>query len=253
MSEQLKIVWITGASTGIGAATALKMAREGWHVIASARSADKLAALAAQNSDNRITAMPCDVTDKASVHDVVGAILKSYGKIDCAILNAGTYIPDQISSFSSDIFDKQVALNLSGTAKCLEAIIPDMIARRSGQIVIVASVAGYRGLPKSISYGATKAALINMAEALAIETKDKGIKVQLVCPGFIKTPLTDKNSFPMPFLMEVDAAAARLVNGIGSDVFEIVFPRRFVYMLKFLQLFPHRFYIWLIAKSAKNV
>lgn len=248
-----KIVWITGASTGIGAATAQRMARDGWIIVASARSADRLQALAAKAPAGQIIPMPCDVTDKAAIQKTVADIYSTLGPIDCVLLNAGTYIADPVEKFSSDNFNTQVALNLSGTAMCLEAILPDMLARKRGQIAVVGSVAGYRGLPKSLSYGPTKAALINMVEALAIETKGKGIKVQLVSPGFIKTPLTDANTFPMPFLMDVDVAADRLVKGLASDAFEIIFPRRFAYLLKILQLLPHRLYIWLLAQGAKNV
>ena len=142
--------------------------------------------------------------------------------------------------FSVEDLRKLIELNLIGTANCLEAILPVMLSRGEGQIAIVSSVAGYFGLPTSAGYGATKAGLINMAEALQPELKQAGVKLQIVNPGFVRTPLTDKNPFPMPFLMEVDDAAEAFYRGLTSNRFEIVFPRRLAWLLRLLRLLPYR-------------
>lgn len=245
-----KIAWITGASSGIGEAVALELAREGWHVLVTARRLDRLEDLAARHKN--IIPMAGDISDAARMKEIIETARLNYGLPELVILNAGTYISDPIEEFSAQNFKTQIDLNLTGTANCLEAILPHYINRKAGHIAIVASVAGYRGLPRSLSYGPSKAALINMAEALAIEGKRHNIKVQVVNPGFIKTPLTDQNKFPMPFLMDVDAAARIFVRELSSSKFEITFPKIFSYILKIIGLLPARLYIKLIAMGAKG-
>ena len=243
-----KIAWITGASTGIGAATAKRLAAEGWQVMATARSKDKLETLAAE-SNGTIHAWPCDVTDPQGVNKTVKEIEDSYGPVDLAILNAGTYVPETAQSFTAENFDAHMKLNVSGVAYCLEAVLPAMLRRDAGQIAFVASVAGYRGLPRAMSYSPSKAAVIRLAESLAIECIGTGIKVQVVNPGFIKTPLTDKNDFYMPMLMDVDVAAGKLVKGLKSRKFEIIFPWAFAKFLKLIGLLPDRLYFRLVANT----
>ncbi len=242
-----KTAWITGASSGIGAAAAKRLAADGWRVAITARSEDKLNALAAEN--DLLKAYAGDVTDLAQMKDIVRRIELDLGHIDLVILNAGTYKHDVMSAFSAENFAHHLDINLQGVANGLEAVLPPMLERQSGHIALVASVAGYRGLPRSLSYGATKAALINMAEALAIEMLDKGIKVQVINPGFIKTPLTDKNDFPMPMLMDVDEAADKLVKGLSSNKFEITFPWAFAFLLKLAGLLPDKLYFRLVKKA----
>ncbi len=232
--------WITGASSGLGRALALRMAADGWSVAASARGVEPLTQLAARAEDlkGEIRAYPLDVTDPAAVTVAVAAIDQDLGPIDQAVLNAGTHRPVLATGLTAAAFRDVVALNLMGTVHCLEVLLPGMIARRGGRIAVVASVAGYRGLPTSAAYGMTKAGLINMAEALKPELDGYGIRLQLVNPGFVRTPLTDKNPFPMPFLMEVEDAAEAFYRGLRSDRFEIVFPRRFAYLVKILRCLP---------------
>ena len=208
------VAWITGASTGIGRALALRLAAEGCTVAASARSADALKSLEeeAETLAGRIVAVSLDVTDSAAI---------------------------------------EFNLNVMGTVRMLEAVIPGMVERKSGRIAIVASISGYRGLRTASAYGATKAALINMCEALRMELGDAGITVQLVNPGFIKTPLTDKNDFPMPFLMPVDKAVDQFYRGLLTNRFEITFPKRFTWMLKFARLLPYALYLPLLSRSTK--
>ncbi|HYE50669.1 MAG TPA: SDR family NAD(P)-dependent oxidoreductase [Azospirillaceae bacterium] len=244
------VAWITGASSGIGEAVALRLAAAGWTVAASARSAEKLAALAARApGPGRIVPAPLDVTDREAVRRTVEALRAAHGAVALAILNAGTYQPDQADRFDAAAFRATHELNVMGTAHCLEAVMPAMIARGLGHLVVVSSVAGYRGLPRALAYGSSKAALINLAESLKLDVERHGLKVQLVNPGFIRTPLTDRNDFPMPFLMEVDRAAERMVAEMRGDGFEITFPRRFTWMLQRLRCLPYPLYFSLARKA----
>jgi len=237
--------WITGASSGIGRAVAQRMARDAWRVVASARSADTLDEMA-RGSDGRIVAQPCDVTDRDQVHATVKAIEEAHGPIALAVLSAGTFTPETVDDFSAEGFRKMVEVNLMGAVHCVEALLPYWRARGRGHLAIVSSVAGYRGLPTSLAYGSTKAALINLCEGLKFDFDRLGLKVQVINPGFVKTPLTDKNEFPMPFLIEVDDAAERIVRGLKSNRFEIAFPNRFVYLLKWLRTLPYAVYFPLV-------
>lgn len=242
-------VWITGASSGIGRAVALAYARAGATVAASARAADALAQLAAEpGAGGRIRAFPVDMTDRAAVAATVGRIEAELGALDLVILNAGTHEPVDARHFDPAVFDRLIAVNLTGTVNGLAAVLPRLIARRAGHVAIVASVAGYGGLPSAAAYGATKAALINLAEALRFDLARDGVRLSLVNPGFVRTPLTDKNEFAMPALMEVDDAAAALVRGLARGGFEVTFPRRFTYVLKALRLLPYRLYFPLVAR-----
>ncbi|MEZ5824068.1 MAG: SDR family NAD(P)-dependent oxidoreductase [Geminicoccaceae bacterium] len=164
------------------------------------------------------------------------------GPITRAILNAGTHRPVDARAFRAEGLARLVDVNLMGPARCIEALMPGMIERRSGQIAIVASVAGYRGLPTAAYYSATKAGVIAMAESLRFDCERLGIDMRVINPGFVRTPLTDKNDFPMPFLMEPDDAARRIVEGLDGTGFEIAFPVRFVLMLKLMRLLPYRLF-----------
>lgn len=247
------VAWVTGASTGIGRALALRLAAEGCSVAASARGADALEALEreAESLPGRIVAVPLDVTDAAAIAEARDRIVAELGLPDLCVLNAGTYIPVDAKTLDAGDFQLQFDLNVMGTVKMLEAVIPGMVARKSGRIAVVSSISGYRGLRTASAYGATKAALINMCEALRMELGDAGIVVQLVNPGFIKTPLTDKNDFPMPFLMPVDKAVDRFYRGLLTDRFEITFPKRFTWMLKFMRLLPYAIYLPLMNRTTK--
>ena len=244
-------VWITGASMGIGEALARRLAQDGAQVIASARSADRLAAVAAA-SDGRIVAEPLDVTDHAAVLAAVERIEAERGPIDVAVLNAGSHQPVTAAEFTADGLRRLMELNVFGVASCLEALMPRMIARGRGRIAVVASVAGYRGLPTSAYYGATKAALINLAESLKFDLDRAGVMLQLIDPGFVRTPLTDKNDFPMPFLITAELAADRIAQGLKSGRFEIAFPRPFVLFLKLLRILPYALYFPLVGRGTRK-
>jgi len=241
-------VWIAGASYGIGAALARRLAEAGDEVIASARSKDKLEALATE-SGGRITAAPLDVTDRDAVLGLVERIEEDRGAIDLAILNAGSHHPVKARDFKAEELRALTELNLMGTAHGLEALMPRMIGRGAGHIAVVASVAGYRGLPTAAYYGATKAAVINMTEALRFDLTEAGVKLQLIDPGFVETPLTAKNDFPMPFIIKAEDAARRIEKGLLSSRFEIVFPRRMMVAMKLLRLLPYRLFFPLMARS----
>jgi NAD(P)-dependent dehydrogenase (short-subunit alcohol dehydrogenase family) len=239
MNDNSGVVWITGAGKGIGRAVALKFAASGRIVAASARTREDLDSLAAEASGGRIVPYPLDITDAAAAKSTVAAIERDLGPIGVAMLNAGTYIPEHAEGFDLGAFEKVVNTNLIGTAKSFSAIIGPMLERGRGQIAFVASVAGFRGLPSGGAYGATKAALINLAESLAPEMKEKGVTMTLINPGFVDTPLTRKNPFPMPFLIEPDEAAERIVRGLDRGTFEVIFPTRMMIAMKLLRVLPY--------------
>lgn len=250
MTQAQGVAWITGASMGLGKALALRMAEAGWTVAVSARNESMLQTVGQEGASlgGAIHCYPLDITDSAAVVETVRSIEASLGPIDQAVLNAGSHKPTPAQTLNSDDFANLIALNLMGTVQCLEAVLPSMRQRHSGRIAIVASLAGYRGLPSAAAYGMTKAGLINMAESLRPELERDGIILQVVNPGFVKTPLTDRNDFPMPFLMEADEAARAFYKGLQSDRFEITFPKRFAYIMKFYRALPIS---WALALSRR--
>ena len=240
-------VWITGASSGLGEHVARILARQGCHVSISARSEDKLNAIAA-SSDN-ISAHPLDVTDHEACKKVVSDIEAAHGPIDLCVFSAGAWFPGKITKMQVDNFEKTLNVNLMGVVRCLDAVMPGMLERGSGHISWVASVAGYGGLPNAASYGSSKAALIHMAESARPELERRGLTLSVINPGFVKTDMTADNDFPMPFLMEVEDAAEKMVDGLKAEKFEIAFPWQLVTILKVLNLLPYWLYHWIIRKG----
>jgi len=236
-----RTAWITGASSGIGRALALKLAAEGWSVAASARSTEALAALVecATDYSGEIAAFPLDIREGRNVDTVLEAIEQWTGPVDLAVMNAGTHKPDDSATLTQSHVKRIFDLNLNGTVNCLFRVASKMSARKSGHIAIVSSLAGYCGLPRASAYGASKAALINLAESLRPELTLNGVKLQIVNPGFVETPLTDKNDFTMPFLMPLEDAVEAFYQGLQSNRFEIVFPWRFAILMKLLRLLPY--------------
>ena len=238
------LAWVTGASSGIGRALALELCRRGWTVAASARDARALEALAGEAAGaGSILPVPVDVTDPEAVSTAYRRIVETHGDADLAILNAGTHIPTPAEAFDRSTVAKLVDTNLMGTVNVLAAIVPEFIARRSGEIAVVASMTGYRGLPTAAAYGATKAALINLSESLRPELELHNVSLRLVNPGFVDTPLTRKNRFPMPFLIPADKAATTILKGLRSKRFEITVPRRMAVLMKLLRLLPNRLFL----------
>ncbi len=243
-------VWITGASEGIGKAVVVKLADEGFTVYASARSKDKLSAMVNDfTGSGKIIALPLDVTDREQNQACVDKIISEAGKLSIVILNAGTFKPMNGYNLKFEDFDFTHSVNIDGVINGLIPTVNAMKEAGQGQIAFVSSVAGYGGLPNNGAYGLSKAGLINLAESLKFDFDKMNIKTQLINPGFIDTPLTKKNKFPMPFLMPVDKAAQRIVDGLKKNSFEITFPRRFTFMLKFINLWCYPIYFWLMGKT----
>ena len=239
-----KTAWVTGASTGIGREIALQLAASGVKVAASARSAAKLADLGVG-----VEAYPLDVTDATAAQSVIERIESDLGPIDLAVLGAGTYAPVDATGLDPKVFGHMMATNYMGVVNCLAGLTPRMIARGCGHVSWIASAAGYVGLPKAAAYGPTKAALINLGECLYPELMRAGVKVSVINPGFVETPMTTRNDFAMPFLMKADEAGRRSIAGLVSGRFEIAYPRRFAAILKLARLLPYPMFFKLIDKT----
>jgi short-subunit dehydrogenase len=225
--------WVIGASTGIGAEIAKQLAEAGVKVAASARS------IGPANETANLKAWPLDVTDAEAVKATYAAIENTIGPIDLVLVSVGTYKP--LGGFDLTLADHRagIEVNYMGVVNVLQTILPRFRNRGSGHISWISSVAGYAGLPKSAAYGPSKAALINLAEGLKPELNRAGIALSVINPGFVKTPMTASNDFPMPFLMEPEAAARVTIQGLAAKKFEIAYPRRFVILLKLLKILPY--------------
>jgi NAD(P)-dependent dehydrogenase (short-subunit alcohol dehydrogenase family) len=246
------VAWITGASSGIGRSVALELARQGWTVAASARRDEELVKLAgeASNLKGRIVAFPLDAADAEACKKTVQAIETTMGQpVALAFLNAGIAPYIQAPDLDMAAIRRVIDINFYGVFAGMAAVMPGMARRGVGQIAVTASVAGYGGLPRAAAYGATKAAAIHLCEALKFDCDRLGIKLQLVNPGFVKTPLTDKNDFPMPFIIPEEEAARRTVAGFAANKFEIAYPRRLSWLLKLINLLPYGIYFRLIGRA----
>lgn len=246
MKSSPSVAWLVGASSGIGQALAFQLAQAGWQVAISARRLDALQAMQAQHP--ALHPYTVDVTNVPSLHEAAAAITRELGEIELCVLNAGDYTPMPLADFNIELFRKLCDINYLGAVNGLDAIMPLMLARGRGQILLTASVAGYRGLPKSAPYSASKAAVISLAESLHLELKARGVLLRVVNPGFVRSPLTAKNAFKMPFLLEPEEAAQAIMRDLPRRNFEIAFPKRFVYLLKVLRLLPY----WLYFKLTKG-
>ena len=238
-------VWITGGGSGIGKALALSYAQDDWDVIISGRDQQKLDEVCRQSS--RIQAVLCDITQPASV----ASCIESFGLLDLAILNAGDYSPGPTSEAPMADFRKSMEINYFGTLNCIQALLPRM-KTSGGKLAVVASLAGYIGLPNASGYGPGKAALISLCESLRAELEGSSVIIQVINPGFVKSNLTAKNNFAMPFLIEPEAAALEIREGLETDKFEIAFPAPFVRRMKFLRLLPYWAYFILMRKIARS-
>lgn len=239
-------VWVIGASSGIGEALARSLAGQHARVLASARSEDALQRLVSQGQ-GQITAWPMDVTDEHTTVQVCRAIL-SHGAPDLVLYCAGHYRPMRAQALDVEELQRHLDINYRGALTVLTEVLPAMLARGSGHISLVSSVAGYRGLPQSLAYGPTKAALTNLAETLYLDLHDHGLGVSVVHPGFVKTPLTAQNDFAMPALISPEEAAQAMIDGWCAGRFDIHFPRRFTHVMKGLRLLPYRAYFALVRR-----
>ncbi|MDD9908066.1 MAG: SDR family NAD(P)-dependent oxidoreductase [Ahrensia sp.] len=239
-SAPWRTVWISGASSGLGEHVARLLAQQGCHVAISARSEDKLNAIAAGN--NNISVWPLDVTDAAACKETAHAIEAAHGTIDLALFSAGAWFQSSVEELRVENYQKTFDVNVMGVVHCVDGVLPQMLARGGGHIAWVSSVAGYGGLPLSGSYSASKSALICLAETMKPELDAKGVTLSVVNPGFVKTDMTASNKFPMPFLMEVEDAAHKMVEGLKRKKFEVAFPWQLVTILKVLNLLPYWLY-----------
>ena len=234
-------VWVVGASAGIGAALATELTARGARVAISARREHELAEIAA----GIMTVVPVDVTDRAALDEAADRVRDALGEIDMVVYNAGFWEQTDAAAWDRDLFARHVDINLLGLNNLVGAVLPQMVRAGRGQLVSVASVAGYRGIPGAEAYGATKAAQINMLEALRASVASHGVSVTTVCPGFVRTGLTANNDFPMPFMIEPDDAARSICNGLERGQLEIVFPLRMAVLMKIARLLPVR--VWAAA------
>ena len=240
-----KSVWLVGASTGIGQATAHALHGKGAKVFVSARNAASLNAFVATHSGAR--ALPLDITDSAAVQTAAKAVLAA-GPVDLVMYCAGYYKELRATAYDLSEMLHHSDVNYRGVLNVLNAVLPSLIKHQAGHISLISSVAGYRGLPKSLAYGPTKAALINLAEVLYLDLKDSGISVSLICPGFVETQLTAQNEFTMPALITPDQAATEILRGWHKGEFEIHFPKRFTLWMKLLSLLPSGLYFPVVRK-----
>jgi len=243
-----KVAWVTGAGKGIGRTLVQRLAEDGWYVAASARTEEDLDTLAAQCPSDHVRGFPVDITDAAQTAATLMDIARQLGMPRLAVLNAGTHIPMTADDFSVERFRRLVETNLMGTVHCLAELMPRFIERNAGHIAVVASLAGYRGLPTAAAYGATKAGLINMCEALRPELERHGVRLTLINPGFVETPLTARNDFPMPFLISAEEAVDHIMRGLNGGAFEVSFPRRFAVLMKLLRILPDRLFFALTRR-----
>lgn len=240
-------VWIIGASSGIGAATASLLLQQGARVALSARSQSRLELVAAGHAASLV--LPLDITDGATVQRAHAALMQQWQGLDLVLIVAGVYTEMRADDFNLHTAEQLLDLNLNGVLRCLDAVLPTLLQQQNGALGIVASVAGYRGLPKALIYGASKAALINLSETLFLDLRPRGIGVHLITPGFVATPLTADNDFPMPALITPEQAAKDIVHGLSRGDFLIHFPRRFTNVLRLMRMLPYRLYFALVHKA----
>ena len=237
-----KRYWLVGASEGLGRALAERMSRAGVELVLSARNTERLQALA-ESLPGKASIVPVDVSDMQSVRDAA----KAAGEIDGVVYLAGVYWPQPVQAWDAEQVAAMCDINFTGAARVLGAVVPAMVARGSGHVVLTGSLAGFRGLPGAIGYGASKAGLMSLAESMQADLRGSGIEVQLVNPGFIRTRLTEKNDFTMPFIMEPEAAAALMFDHMGTEKFKKSFPAFFSRVFRFSQFLPDWAYYRLFA------
>jgi NAD(P)-dependent dehydrogenase (short-subunit alcohol dehydrogenase family) len=248
-----KRVWLVGASSGIGAALARALLVRGARVALSGRDGLRLLNVVkgvAGSGDALI--LPCDVTEEASVQRAWKRLLGVWGGVDVAIYLAGDYLPMHAWALDVKKAQHMIDVNLTGAVRFAACVVPQLLKQGSGHIGFTASVAGYRGLPRSLIYGPTKAALINFAEALYLDLSPKGIGVRVINPGFVATPLTAQNEFAMPALITPEVAAEATIDGLAGHAFEIDYPKRFTRFMKLLATLPHCLYFPLVRRLTSH-
>ena len=247
-----KNIWITGASSGIGKALAIKFVNEGWQVAASARRENLLKDLSNQNPN--IHPFPLDVKNEEKTKNIFQNIIEKFKTIDISVFCTGIHDPDAEKELSSEKIREIMETNFFGTLNCIMAVNNYFREKKSGHISIVSSVAGYRGLPAASGYCASKSALTSLAESLYFDFKRHNVRVSLVSPGFIKTPMTDKNKFPMPMIKSAEFAAEKMFVGLTKkNAFEIHFPVAFTTIMKLLKIMPNWMYFLIVGRGVKII
>ena len=246
-----KVIWITGASSGIGKALSIKFAQEGWIVAASARREGLLQELTKINQN--IHSFPLDVTNPEQCKKIFEEIKKKFNNIEISIFGTGIHDPNSEKRFNLEKIREIMEVNYFGTMNSINSVYDYYNDKKGGQISIISSVAGYRGLPAAGAYCASKSALTSFTESLRFEMMRKNVRVSLVSPGFIKTPMTDQNDFPMPMIKSPECAAEQIYIGLTKkNGFEIHFPKAFTFFLKFLRILPNSIYFKLINMGYKR-
>ena len=247
-----KVIWITGASSGIGRSLAIKFANEGWQVAASARRENLLKELNSVNSN--IHSFPLDVTDSENCIAVFDKIIEKVKNIEICVFCTGIHDPKSETSLNIEKIKKIMEVNYFGTINSINSIYNYFKEKKSGHISMVSSVAGYRGLPAGGAYCASKSALTTYAESLYFDMKRSNVRVSVIHPGFIKTPMTDQNNFPMPMIKSPEFAANEIFKGLTkSNAFEIHFPKGFTFIMKILQIMPNWLYFKILKKGMKLI
>ena len=246
-----QVCWLVGASTGIGRATAEQLHAAGATVVVSARNAAALEEFA--HAHARSEALPMDATDREAVHATARKIIDKHGRIDLVMYCAGHYKAQRATAYDLDEMLKHQQINVTGAYLVLDSVLPQLLRQAAGKqrahVSLVASVAGYRGLPNALAYGPTKAALINLGEIMYLDLQPKGIGVSVINPGFVETPLTAGNTFAMPALITPAEAATQIIKGWAAGDFEIHFPKRFTLWLKAMQHLTDGLYFAAIRRS----
>jgi NAD(P)-dependent dehydrogenase (short-subunit alcohol dehydrogenase family) len=244
-----KRIWIIGASHGIGEQLAHELARAGASIIASGRSKHKLKELCTTLTGSDHLPLPLDVQNERALRDALRTLTNHYGVLDMVIYMAGVYSPAHAWDFKLNEARETININLTGIFTMLHVVVPEFIRQHHGSIVLTGSVVGYRGLPGSLAYGASKAAISNLAETLHADLSERNIRVQLISPGFVETRMTDRNPFAMPCMISAEKAAIAIRKGLERNAFEIHFPKRFTYPMKLLRILPTALYLKLIRRQ----
>ncbi len=245
-------VWVIGASSGIGAAVAAQLLAEGARVALSARRREPLKALASGHPG--ATVLPLDITDTRAFGAAWKKLRRAWGGVDLVLFVAGSYTPTRAWTLDAEAIDRTLDLNLGSIMRACGLLVPDLLKDGAGAIGLVSSVAGYGGMPNCITYGPTKAALSNFAEALYIDLHEQNIGVYLISPGFVRTEaLQQVNDFYMPALLEPEEAVHALLGGLRRGEFDIHFPKRFTHLLKALRNLPYAVYFKAMLQLAKSL
>ncbi|WP_299375976.1 SDR family NAD(P)-dependent oxidoreductase [uncultured Kiloniella sp.] len=241
-------IWILGASSGIGLALTHELSNAGAILALSSRRRPELNDINEALGGQHLV-VPCDASIPASIEEASDRIEQSFPRIDSAIYMAGYYNPTKFEDFELEELRKTIDINLTGAFVFAHHVLKVLRKQKAGQIVLCASVAGFRGLPNGQPYSATKAGMINMAESLRIENKNPAIDIKVINPGFVRTPMTDKNPFKMPMIIEPEDAAKAIATGLRGNTFEIHFPKKFTYFLKLIKILPGSVYFKLFKNQ----